>query len=122
MAGSTDLKITDMQFCVGAGIKAEPPGNTVPVQKKAWKNEDALFWLQNRSAPIWLGSFTEYFGSVEGPLLRSWLVKEGYIKEFGNREPCNHKGCQRHVTHPCECCKRTGAEGAIILRVDKDFG
>lgn len=28
------------------------------------------------------------------------------FKEFTDGEPCSHKGCLNHVTHPCEYCGR----------------
>lgn len=35
-------------------------------------------------------------------------------------EPCCHRGCERHTTHPCEVCGRLNAIGeASVLR--KDF-
>jgi len=30
------------------------------------------------------------------------------IKELQNGEPCEHKGCLHHITHPCEGCGRIG--------------
>lgn len=32
---------------------------------------------------------------------------------YKDGEPCDHKGCASHITHPCECCGRTGARGEI---------
>lgn len=31
------------------------------------------------------------------------LVDEGILKDG---EPCSHKGCLHHITHPCESCGR----------------
>jgi hypothetical protein len=30
-------------------------------------------------------------------------------------QPCNHKGCQNHLTHSCENCGRIGAKGNFYL-------
>lgn len=35
---------------------------------------------------------------------------------YKSGEPCNHKGCLNHITHPCEGCGRVGGEGIILKR------
>lgn len=30
---------------------------------------------------------------------------------FGDGEPCDHRGCERHLTHQCEGCGRIAARG-----------
>ena len=29
-------------------------------------------------------------------------------------QPCDHKGCLSHTTHPCELCGRIAGEGVIM--------
>ena len=33
---------------------------------------------------------------------------------YKSGEPCTHKGCLSHITHPCEVCGRRGGEGKIL--------
>jgi len=35
------------------------------------------------------------------------------VLKYRDKEPCKHKGCQHHISHPCEECGRTGAEGEV---------
>ena len=37
-------------------------------------------------------------------------IKERLI-EWRDGEPCNHKGCIIHISHPCEECGRQGSKG-----------
>lgn len=32
---------------------------------------------------------------------------------YRDGEPCNHKGCQNHISHPCEECGRINALGIV---------
>lgn len=34
-------------------------------------------------------------------------------------EPCSHKGCLSHITHPCERCGRIGGKRIMNLYVVK---
>lgn len=39
------------------------------------------------------------------------------IKERMNKdshEPCTHKGCMAHKSHPCEVCRRQNINGAMV--------
>lgn len=29
-------------------------------------------------------------------------------------EPCSHRGCLNHISHPCEGCGRIGGKGEVI--------
>jgi len=40
--------------------------------------------------------------------------EEFYGKIYYNGEPCYHKGCINHITHPCEVCGRIGAKGTFV--------
>lgn len=41
----------------------------------------------------------------------------GYvIVRYGHKEPCDHKGCLRHVAHPCEGCGRFGGYGGAEVK------
>ena len=31
--------------------------------------------------------------------------------EYG--QPCEHKGCLNHISHPCEVCGRIGGKGVV---------
>ena len=31
-------------------------------------------------------------------------------------EPCNHKGCLNHISHPCEGCGRISGEGKRMVK------
>ena len=31
-------------------------------------------------------------------------------------QPCHHKGCLRHLSHPCEGCGRIGGKGNVTVR------
>ncbi len=33
--------------------------------------------------------------------------------KYDNGQPCKHKGCLNHISHPCEGCGRTGGKGVI---------
>lgn len=48
-------------------------------------------------------------------------------RDLEDGEPCQHLGCERHISHPCECCGRIGARGkyklpAIQVHTDKSPG
>jgi hypothetical protein len=32
-----------------------------------------------------------------------------------NGQPCNHKGCLSHITHPCEGCGRIAGKGNAYI-------
>lgn len=32
---------------------------------------------------------------------------------YRDGEPCEHRGCERHITHPCEWCGRIAASGDV---------
>jgi hypothetical protein len=36
---------------------------------------------------------------------------------FENHQPCNHKGCLSHISHPCEGCGRIGGEGVVYENI-----
>ena len=36
-------------------------------------------------------------------------------------QPCEHKGCDRHLSHPCEGCGRIGAKGVIYEQQEPLF-
>ena len=59
-------------------------------------------WFDNDNEPI-------------GPMLRARLVRAGHADEHQSGEPCHHRGCKNHVSHPCEVCGRTAAQGTVIL-------
>lgn len=40
-------------------------------------------------------------------MIEYFILKDG--------EPCDHKGCAQHVTHPCEKCGRIGAKGEVEM-------
>ena len=40
-------------------------------------------------------------------------------EELKDGEPCSHRGCLNHVTHPCEGCGRIG--GNVTRVLDKDI-
>jgi hypothetical protein len=33
--------------------------------------------------------------------------------KYDNGQPCEHKGCLNHITHPCEGCGRIGGQGIV---------
>ena len=33
--------------------------------------------------------------------------------KYDRFQPCGHKGCLQHISHPCEDCGRTGGDGII---------
>lgn len=33
--------------------------------------------------------------------------------KYLDTQPCEHKGCELHLSHPCEECGRSGARGVI---------
>ena len=35
-----------------------------------------------------------------------------------NGIPCNHKGCLKHITHPCETCGRIGGQYILPHHVE----
>lgn len=37
-------------------------------------------------------------------------IESSYLKELRDGEPCNHKGCLCHISHPCEGCGRVGGK------------
>jgi len=36
--------------------------------------------------------------------------------KYDNGQPCNHKGCLSHISHPCEGCGRIGGDGIIEFK------
>lgn len=48
---------------------------------------------------------------------------EGYsVVAYPDGVPCDHAGCERHISHPCEVCGRIGAKGTGYARVDSRKG
>jgi predicted Fe-S protein YdhL (DUF1289 family) len=43
----------------------------------------------------------------------TYFVHEHKIK-YKSGEPCLHRGCMNHRTHPCEGCGRKRAEGYVL--------
>jgi len=39
--------------------------------------------------------------------------------KYDDGQPCDHKGCLSHITHPCEGCGRIGGRG-IIYGIQSD--
>lgn len=33
--------------------------------------------------------------------------------KYRDGEPCSHKGCLSHISHPCEGCGRVNGQGVI---------
>lgn len=44
-------------------------------------------------------------------------VKSAPAEWWNDGIPCDHRGCESHVTHPCEGCGRTAARGRALKRV-----
>lgn len=38
--------------------------------------------------------------------------------KYDNGQPCKHKGCLSHVSHPCEGCGRISGNG-IVYELEK---
>jgi hypothetical protein len=34
---------------------------------------------------------------------------------YNDGEPCKHRGCRSHISHPCEGCGRVGAHGVAVV-------
>jgi hypothetical protein len=39
------------------------------------------------------------------------------FKKYRDGEPCSHKGCLNHVSHPCECC---GRFNGVSIELEKE--
>jgi len=35
------------------------------------------------------------------------------VRKLKSGQPCEHKGCAHHVSHPCEVCGRTMMQGEV---------
>lgn len=42
-----------------------------------------------------------------------------YLERLEDGEPCYHKGCLSHVTHPCELCGRIAGHWPNHINADK---
>jgi hypothetical protein len=40
---------------------------------------------------------------------------------YKDGEPCNHRGCLNHVTHPCEVCGRISGIGESRFKIQKSI-
>lgn len=38
--------------------------------------------------------------------------------KYNSGEPCKHKGCLNHISHPCEGCGRIGGKGNVYFYDD----
>lgn len=38
----------------------------------------------------------------------------GEAREINDGQPCSHRGCLNHLSHPCEGCGRIGGKGKAI--------
>ena len=38
--------------------------------------------------------------------------------KYNDGQPCEHKGCLNHISHPCESCGRIAGKG-VVLTPDK---
>jgi hypothetical protein len=66
--------------------------NEEPGQKLFWCKDPAAITLRGRVLHKSVGA--ESLDLINAP------------KECMKREPCDHPGCQSHVSHPCEGCNR----------------
>jgi len=46
---------------------------------------------------------------------------EGDFTPLKDGEPCNHKGCLKHFSHPCEECGRIGASDKLTEEYYEKF-
>ena len=37
---------------------------------------------------------------------------------YDDGQPCKHKGCLSHISHPCESCGRIGGKGIVCISDD----
>ena len=42
----------------------------------------------------------------------------GWYAEHEDGEPCSHRGCLRHISHPCEGCGRIGGITLYMWQVE----
>jgi len=40
--------------------------------------------------------------------------------KYNKGEPCTHKGCLSHISHPCEGCGRIGGNGIVYILDDSN--
>jgi hypothetical protein len=86
--------------------------NPTTWQREIWHGGKLVAWCAARlvigQAPIH-GEFYGEIGWSPGEILSG--DHRAMKEELKNGEPCNHPGCQSHITHPCEGCGRIGARG-----------
>lgn len=41
--------------------------------------------------------------------------------KYDRFQPCEHKGCLNHISHPCEGCGRIGGDGVIYKNEEGDI-
>lgn len=41
--------------------------------------------------------------------------------KYDDGQPCNHRGCLNHISHPCEGCGRTGGKGIVYYNGLEDI-
>ena len=49
---------------------------------------------------------------IKSCIFYDYLISNGFYTIEGG-EPCSHKGCLSHLSHPCERCGRIGGRGKI---------
>jgi hypothetical protein len=50
---------------------------------------------------------------IDGGCIDDYWPSE-HIRLLKDGEPCDHPGCQNHISHPCEKCGRIAAKGDIF--------
>lgn len=40
--------------------------------------------------------------------------------KYNDGQPCEHKGCLSHISHPCEGCGRIGGKGVVLTPEEYD--
>lgn len=56
---------------------------------------------------------------MTGDIEDKYIFDERFLIKSGN--PCSHKGCESHRSHPCEICGRIGMQGDIIITKFSSF-
>ena len=41
--------------------------------------------------------------------------------KYKDGQPCEHRGCLNHLSHPCEGCGRIGGVGIVCVLEDKEI-
>lgn len=69
--------------------------------------------MRNKWKKISLEEYRKHKENNVSDNYKKYVLGNIILPEFKDGEPCNHKGCLNHISHPCEGCGRIGGSNKL---------